>query len=85
MTLNLNAIGKKYGPITKEYDWKDVVLYALGGGTWLFFLPLLLGVGGGFGSRYGSGGFGGSFGGFGGGFGGFGGGMSGGGGAGGGF
>ena len=55
------------------------------GGSWLFFLPLLLGVGGGFGSRYGSGGFGGSFGGFGGGFGGFGGGMSGGGGAGGGF
>jgi len=55
------------------------------GGSWLFFLPLLLGVGGGYGSRYGSGGFGGSFGGFGGGFGGFGGGMSGGGGAGGGF
>ena len=52
------------------------------GGSWLFFLPLLLGGGG---SRYGSGGFGGSFGGFGGGFGGFGGGMSGGGGAGGGF
>jgi uncharacterized protein len=48
-------------------------------GSWIFFLPLLLG-GGGFGSR-GGGGFGGSFGGFGGGFGGFGGGMSGGGGA----
>ncbi len=55
------------------------------GGAWLFFLPLLLGGGSGFGSRYGSGGVGGSFGGFGGGFGGFGGGMSGGGGAGGGF
>lgn len=53
------------------------------GGSWLFFLPFLLGGGGGFGS--GSGGIGGSFGGFGGGFGGFGGGMSGGGGAGGGF
>ena len=52
------------------------------GGSWLFFLPLLLG--GGYGPRYG-GGFGGSFGGFGGGFGGFGGGMSGGGGAGGSF
>ena len=49
------------------------------GGAWLFFLPLLLGRGGGFGGG-GSG-----FGGFSGGFGGFGGGMSGGGGAGGGF
>ena len=57
------------------------------GGSWLFFLPLLFGLGGGggYGSRYSSGGLGGSFGGFGGGFGGFGGGMSGGGGAGGGF
>ena len=53
------------------------------GGSWLLFPLLLMGMGGG--SRYGSGGFGGSFGGFGGGFGGFGGGMSGGGGAGGGF
>lgn len=52
------------------------------GGSWIFFLPLLMGGGG---PRYGSGGFGGSFGGFGGGFGGFGGGMSGGGGAGGSF
>jgi uncharacterized protein len=52
-------------------------------GSWIFFLPLLLG-GGGLGPRS-RGGFGGSFGGFGGGFGGFGGGMSGGGGAGGGF
>ncbi|MBW2355148.1 MAG: TPM domain-containing protein [Deltaproteobacteria bacterium] len=45
------------------------------GGSWLFFLPLLFGLGGGggYGSRYSSGGFGGSFGGFGGGFGGFGG------------
>ncbi len=55
------------------------------GGSWIFFLPLLLGGGRGSGAGYGGGGFGGSFGGFGGGFGGFGGGMSGGGGAGGGF
>jgi uncharacterized protein len=52
------------------------------GGSWLFFLPFLLGGGRGYG---GGGGMGDSFGGFGGGFGGFGGGMSGGGGAGGGF
>jgi uncharacterized protein len=53
-------------------------------GSWIFFLPLLMGGGRSYGSGHG-GGFGGSFGGFGGGFGGFGGGMSGGGGAGGGF
>jgi uncharacterized protein len=47
------------------------------GGSWIFFLPLLMGGGG---PRSGGGVFGGSFGGFGGGFGGFGGGMSGGGG-----
>ena len=51
------------------------------GGSWLLFLPFLLGGGRG----YGGGGYGGGFGGFSGGFGGFGGGMSGGGGAGGGF
>ena len=33
MALNLNSIGKKIGPITKEYNWKDVVLYALGVGA----------------------------------------------------
>jgi NAD(P)-dependent dehydrogenase (short-subunit alcohol dehydrogenase family)/acyl dehydratase/putative sterol carrier protein len=33
MTLNLDAIGKKIGPITSEYDWKDVALYALGVGA----------------------------------------------------
>ena len=33
MALNLDAIGKKIGPITSEYDWKDVVLYALGVGA----------------------------------------------------
>lgn len=54
------------------------------GGSWIFFLPFLMG-GRGFGGGYSRGGFGGSFGGFGGGFGGFGGGMSGGGGAGGSF
>jgi uncharacterized protein len=53
-------------------------------GSWLLFLPFLLGGGRSHGSRR-VGGFGGSFGGFGGGFGGFGGGMSGGGGAGGSF
>jgi len=33
MALNLDAIGKKIGPFTKEYTWKDVVLYALGVGA----------------------------------------------------
>jgi NAD(P)-dependent dehydrogenase (short-subunit alcohol dehydrogenase family)/acyl dehydratase len=33
MALDLNAIGKKIGPLTSEYDWKDVVLYALGVGA----------------------------------------------------
>lgn len=33
MTLNLDAIGKRIGPITKTYDWRDVVLYALGVGA----------------------------------------------------
>jgi NAD(P)-dependent dehydrogenase (short-subunit alcohol dehydrogenase family)/acyl dehydratase/putative sterol carrier protein len=33
MALNREAIGKKIGPITKEYTWKDVVLYALGVGA----------------------------------------------------
>jgi NAD(P)-dependent dehydrogenase (short-subunit alcohol dehydrogenase family)/acyl dehydratase len=33
MALNLDAIGKKIGPKTKEYTWKDVVLYALGVGA----------------------------------------------------
>ena len=30
MTLNLGAIGKKMGPVTREYGWRDLVLYALG-------------------------------------------------------
>lgn len=33
MALNLDAIGKKIGPLTKDYTWKDVVLYALGVGA----------------------------------------------------
>ena len=33
MALNLDAIGRKIGPITKDYQWKDVVLYALGVGA----------------------------------------------------
>ena len=33
MALNLDALGRKIGPITKEYTWKDVILYALGVGA----------------------------------------------------
>ncbi len=33
MALNLDGIGKKIGPVTRKYDWKDVVLYALGVGA----------------------------------------------------
>ncbi len=33
MALNLDSIGKKIGPLTKDYTWKDVVLYALGVGA----------------------------------------------------
>ena len=33
MALNLDAIGKRIGPFTQKYDWKDVVLYALGVGA----------------------------------------------------
>ncbi len=33
MALNLDVIGKKIGPASREYDWKDVVLYALGVGA----------------------------------------------------
>ena len=33
MALNLNAMGKKIGPLTREYTWRDVVLYALGVGA----------------------------------------------------
>jgi len=33
MALNLDAVGKKIGPVKKDYTWKDVVLYALGVGA----------------------------------------------------
>ncbi len=33
MALDMDAIGKKIGPIKKNYDWKDVILYALGVGA----------------------------------------------------
>jgi NAD(P)-dependent dehydrogenase (short-subunit alcohol dehydrogenase family)/acyl dehydratase/putative sterol carrier protein len=33
MALNLEAIGKKIGPLTKAYTWKDAVTYALGVGA----------------------------------------------------
>ncbi|MFP4039952.1 MAG: SDR family NAD(P)-dependent oxidoreductase [Desulfosudaceae bacterium] len=33
MALNLDAVGKKLGPVTRDYTWKDVVLYALGVGA----------------------------------------------------
>src|SRR4030067_3406931 len=33
MALDLEAIGKKIGPLTKSYTWKDVVTYALGVGA----------------------------------------------------
>jgi acyl dehydratase len=33
MALNLNSVGKKLGPFTKVYTWKEPVLYALGVGA----------------------------------------------------
>jgi NAD(P)-dependent dehydrogenase (short-subunit alcohol dehydrogenase family)/acyl dehydratase/putative sterol carrier protein len=33
MALNMEAIDKKIGPLKKNYDWKDVILYALGVGA----------------------------------------------------
>ncbi len=33
MALDVTAIGRKIGPMTKEYSWKDIVLYALGVGA----------------------------------------------------
>jgi NAD(P)-dependent dehydrogenase (short-subunit alcohol dehydrogenase family)/acyl dehydratase/putative sterol carrier protein len=33
MALNLDSIGKKIGPFSKAYTWKDSVLYALGVGA----------------------------------------------------
>ena len=33
MALNLDVLGQTIGPMTKEYTWRDVVLYALGVGS----------------------------------------------------
>ncbi|MDZ7699355.1 MAG: SDR family NAD(P)-dependent oxidoreductase [Deltaproteobacteria bacterium] len=33
MALNLDAVGRKIGPVEKPYSWKDVVLYAMGVGA----------------------------------------------------
>ena len=33
MALNMDAIGKPIGPIQRNYNWKDAVLYALGVGA----------------------------------------------------
>jgi NAD(P)-dependent dehydrogenase (short-subunit alcohol dehydrogenase family)/acyl dehydratase/putative sterol carrier protein len=33
MPLNLDAVGKKIGPMTSQYTWKEAVLYALGVGA----------------------------------------------------
>jgi len=33
MSLNFDALGKKIGPFTKDYTWKDAVLYAIGVGA----------------------------------------------------
>ncbi len=33
MALNMDVIGKEIGPLTKDYDWRDVIIYALGVGS----------------------------------------------------
>ena len=33
MALNLDGIGKKLGPVTRQYSWRELVLYALGVGA----------------------------------------------------
>lgn len=33
MALTLEAVGRRIGPFTLTYGWKDVVLYALGVGA----------------------------------------------------
>ena len=33
MALNLDAVGRKIGPFTRSYDWKDLALYAVGVGA----------------------------------------------------
>ena len=39
--IDLNVIGKKYGPLSFEYTWKEVVLYALGIGAQTEELPFI--------------------------------------------
>jgi len=39
--IDLGLVGKKYGPISFEYKWKDVVLYALGIGAQAEELPFI--------------------------------------------
>ncbi|MBW1787499.1 MAG: MaoC family dehydratase N-terminal domain-containing protein [Deltaproteobacteria bacterium] len=39
MSVDLSVINKKKGPVVFEYDWKDVVLYALGVGATAQELP----------------------------------------------
>ncbi len=39
--IDLNLIGKKYGPIPFAYTWKDVVLYAIGIGAQAEELPFV--------------------------------------------
>ena len=39
--IDLNLIGKKYGPIPFEYTWKNVVLYAIGIGAQAEELPFV--------------------------------------------
>jgi acyl dehydratase len=39
--IDLGLVGKKYGPISFEYTWKDVVLYALGIGAQAEELPFI--------------------------------------------
>jgi NAD(P)-dependent dehydrogenase (short-subunit alcohol dehydrogenase family)/acyl dehydratase len=33
MALNLEAVGRPLGPVTKQYSWKETILYALGVGA----------------------------------------------------
>ena len=33
MALDMDAVGKKIGPYKKDYDWRDVILYAMGVGA----------------------------------------------------
>jgi len=39
--IDLRLVGKKYGPISFEYTWEDVVLYALGIGAQTEELPFI--------------------------------------------